>query len=153
MAACVQAAIQFEREHDTTIHDFDFKQGDSVLVRNTAIEKALNCKMRLRYNGLVVVIARNKGGAYNIAELDGAVFDRPVTAFRVISYFTCKSLMIPALDRFIDIGVDRLQEMEDSEIPDPDGDPFGDDEGDLLSQVDHNSNKDPDNGSGEFDSD
>jgi hypothetical protein len=43
--------------------------------------------------------------------------------------------------------------MEDSEILDPDGNPFGDDEGDLLSQVDHNSNEDSDNGSGEFNSD
>jgi hypothetical protein len=107
-----------------------------------AIKKVLNRKMRLRYNGLVVVIARNKGGAYIIAKLDGAVFDCPVTAFRVIPYFTCKSLMIPALDRFIDIGIDRLQEMEDSKVPDPDSGPFGDDEGDLLSQVDHDLNED-----------
>jgi hypothetical protein len=153
MAACVQAAVQFEREHDATIRDFDFKRGDLVLIRNTAIEKALNRKMRPRYNRPVVVIARNKGGAYIISELDGAVFDCPVAAFRVIPYFAHKSLTIPALDRFIDIGVDRLRDMEDSKISDPDGDPFGDDEGNLLSQVDHDSNEDSDNRSGEFNSD
>ena len=37
-----KAAIRFEQEHGQTIHDFDFKTGDLVLVRNTAIEKALN---------------------------------------------------------------------------------------------------------------
>jgi hypothetical protein len=153
MAARVQAAVRFEHEHDATICNFDFKQGDLVLIRNTAIEKALNRKMQLRYNGPVVVIARNKGGAYIITELDGAVFDHPIAAFRVIPYFACKSLMIPALDRFIDIGVDRLRDMEDSKISDPDSNPFGDDEGDLLSQVNHDSNEDSDNGSGEFDSD
>jgi hypothetical protein len=69
------------------------------------IEKALNCKMQLRYNRLVIVIFRNKGRAYIIAKLDGAVFDHPVAAFRVIPYFSHKSLTTPALDRFIDIGV------------------------------------------------
>jgi hypothetical protein len=124
-----------------------------VLIQNTVIEKALNCKMRLRYNRPVVVISRNKGRAYIIGKLDGAVFDCPVAVFRVIPYFTRKLLTIPALDRFIDIGVNRLREMEDSEIMNPDGDPFGDDEGDLLSQVNHNLNEDSDNSSGEFDSD
>jgi hypothetical protein len=153
MAACIQAAVRFEHEHDATICDFNFKWGNLVLVWNTAIEKALNRKMRPTYNRPVVVIARNKGRAYIIAELDGAVFDCPVAVFRVIPDFARKSLTIPTLDRFIDIGVDRLREMEDSEIPDPDGDPFGDDEGDLLNQVNHDLNEDSDNGSGEFNSD
>ena len=37
-----KAAIWFEREHGRTIHDFDFKTGNLILVRNTAIKKALN---------------------------------------------------------------------------------------------------------------
>jgi hypothetical protein len=81
MAARVQAAVQFEREHSATIRDFDFKCGDLVLVRNTAIEKSLNRKMRARYLGPLVVVSRNKGGAYIISELNGSVFDRPVAAF------------------------------------------------------------------------
>src|SRR5882672_4583312 len=39
-----RAALRFEREHTATIRDYDFKRGDLVLVRNTAIEKALNRK-------------------------------------------------------------------------------------------------------------
>ena len=46
MAARVQAAVRFEREHSATVRDFNFGRGDLVLVRNTAIEKALNRKMR-----------------------------------------------------------------------------------------------------------
>ena len=46
MAARIQAAVRFEREHSATVRDFNFSQGDLVLVRNTAIEKALNQKMR-----------------------------------------------------------------------------------------------------------
>ena len=69
------------------IHNFDFKLGDLILVQNTTIEKALNRKMRPRYLGPLIVLARNKGEAYIIAELDGLVFDRPIAAFHIIPYF------------------------------------------------------------------
>ena len=74
MSSRVRAAVRFEQEHAVTIRDFDFKRGDLVLIRNTAIEKALNRKMRARYLGPLVVLARNKGGAYIICELNGSVF-------------------------------------------------------------------------------
>jgi len=77
----VQAAIRFEKEHARTIR-LDFKLGDLVLVRNTAIEKALNRKIARTILGPLIVLSRNKGGAYVRCELDGSVFDRPVAAFR-----------------------------------------------------------------------
>jgi len=112
MAARVQAAVRFEREHSATIRDFDFKCGDLVLVRNTAIEKSLNRKMRARYLGPLVVVSRNRGGAYIISELNGSVFDRPVAAFRVIPYFARTKITIPDLSDFIDISTERLRDME-----------------------------------------
>jgi hypothetical protein len=42
MSAHLQAAVRFEREHAATIHDFDFQQGNLVLVCNTVIKKSLN---------------------------------------------------------------------------------------------------------------
>jgi hypothetical protein len=112
MAARIQAAVRFEREHAATIRDFNFQRGDLVLVRNTAIEKALNRKMRARYIGPLVVISRNKGGAYIICELNGSVFDRPVAAFRVVPYFARKSIPLPDLSDYLDITTDRLRDME-----------------------------------------
>ena len=77
-SAQLKAALQ---DHAHTIQDLDFKLGDLVLVQNTAIEKALNRKMRVRYLGPCIVVSRNKGGAYITAELDSSVFDQPIAAF------------------------------------------------------------------------
>jgi hypothetical protein len=110
MATLVQAAIQFEREHAVTIRYFDFKRGDLVLIRNTAIEKGFNRKMRSRYLGPLVVISRNKGHAYILCELNGSVFD----AFRVIPYFAHKAIALPDLSDFLDITTDKLRKMEEA---------------------------------------
>ena len=120
--ARLEAARRFERDHSAQIQEFNFKLGDLVLVRNTAIEKALNRKMRARYLGPLIIISRNKGGAYIVAELDGSVLDRPVAAFRVIPYFARSSITIPSLDDLLDISKDRLAQMEDSTDIDPDDD-------------------------------
>ena len=117
-----KAAVIFEREHSHTIRDYDFKLGDLVLVRNTAIEKALNRKMRARYLGPCIVISKNRGGAYILAELDGAVFDRPTAAFRVIPYFARRSITLPPLDDLLDVSSARLEELENSLLADPEED-------------------------------
>jgi hypothetical protein len=122
MSARLQAAVRFEKDHAATIRNFDFQRGDLVLVRNTAIEKSLNRKMRPRYLGPLVVVSRNRGGAYIICELNGAVFDRPIAAFRVIPYFARRSLPLPDLENFLDIPASRLNELEDSTAADPEAD-------------------------------
>jgi hypothetical protein len=48
---------QIRKDHAATIRNFDFKAGTLVLIRNTAIKKALNRKMRPRYLGPLVVVS------------------------------------------------------------------------------------------------
>jgi len=115
-----RAALRFEREHATVIRDFNFGKGDLVLVRNTAIEKALNKKMRPRYFGPMVVVSRNRGGAYIICDLDGTLAHAPIAAFRIVPYFAREHLDLPDLEQHIDVSADRLRELEDTTVADPD---------------------------------
>ena len=77
----LEAAKCFEKEHSASIKDYRLTRGDLVLVQHTAIEKSLNRKMLPRYIGPLVVISRNRGGAYIICELDGSIWDHPVAQF------------------------------------------------------------------------
>jgi hypothetical protein len=110
--ARLKAARRFEQDHLRTLKDFDFQHSSLVLMRNTQIEKSLNKKMRARYIVPLIVISRNYGSAYILAELDGTVLHRPIAAFRLLPYFTRKSIPLPP--DFIDIDDTRLREMEHS---------------------------------------
>ena len=102
-SAHIKAMIRFKQEHSSTITDYNFKLSDLVLIRNTAIEKSLNRKMRARYIGPLIVISQNKGSVYIISELNGSVFDRLIAAFHVIPYFVRQHINVPPLDELIDI--------------------------------------------------
>ena len=80
-ATWIKATVHFEQEHAATIIKYNFKLGDLILIRNTAIKKSLNHKMRARYLGLLIVISQNKGGAYIVSKLNGSVFDHLIAAF------------------------------------------------------------------------
>ena len=110
----VREAREFEAKHRATIRDFDHKPRTMVLLRNTAIEKSLNKKTRRRFLGPYVVVSRNRGGAYVLAELDGTVFDRPVAAFRVHPFFARKEPIDLPLE-WLDTDPQRLRELEASE--------------------------------------
>jgi hypothetical protein len=87
-------------------------------MRNTQIEKSLNEKMHARYIGPLIVVSRNYGSTYILAELDGTVLHHPIAAFRLLPYFTHKSIPLPPY--FINIDDTRLREMEHSLVADGD---------------------------------
>ncbi len=129
--ARLKAAARFEQEHAHTIQEYQFKLGDLVLIRNTRIEKSLNRKIRPRYLGPLIVISRNRGGAYILAELDGTLFDRTIAAFRVVPYFARQNLPLPPLEELLDVSQKRLRELENTAAPDPD-----DEEEELSAEAD-----------------
>lgn len=135
--ARVLAARRFERDHGNVIKDFQFQRGALVLARNTAIEKALNRKMRPRYVGPLVVIAKNKGGAYLLCELDGSVLDRPVAAFRLIPYFARRAIPLP--EDALDTELERLRKMQESRSQ---GDDDDEEEADAWTEDGGSSSED-----------
>jgi hypothetical protein len=113
-----KAAIHFEKTHACTIHNLNFKQGDLVLIHNTAIEKALNRKIQPQYLGPLIVISHNFGGTYIISKLNGSIVHHLITTFHVIPCFAQKYIPIPK--HFININSTRLQEttnIDDDEFP------------------------------------
>ena len=105
---------KLEESHARTIKDYDFKRGSLVLVRNTRFDKTLGHKARMRYLGPLIILSRNRGGAYIVCELDGTVWKRPVGAFRVIPYRARHSLPIPDLDDFLDVSRKEFDELKSS---------------------------------------
>ncbi|VDC04554.1 unnamed protein product [Peniophora sp. CBMAI 1063] len=132
--ARIEAACRFEAEHAATIHDYDFKAGSLMLMRNTHYDKGLKNKTRSRYLGLLVIISRNRSGAYIVCELGGSVHHCPIAVFRLIPYFAQQLITLPNLDGLLDISMARLREMEDSDKADDD------DEGDGEGLVDEELN-------------
>jgi hypothetical protein len=53
----------------------------------------------------MVVVSRNKGGAYIVCDLDGTLAHAPVAAFRVVPYFARLHIDIPDLEQHINVGV------------------------------------------------
>ena len=75
--------------------------------------------MHLHYFGPMVVISKNKGGAYIICNLDGTLAHSPVTAFRIVPYFTQENIDLLDLEQHIDVSAARLCKLENT-TTDPD---------------------------------
>jgi hypothetical protein len=80
----------------------------------------LNRKTKPRFFGPMVVVRRNRGGAYILAELDGAVSKLSYAAFRVIPYHARSRATIPVtkIVRMTEEELDRM--AKDSEDADTD---------------------------------
>jgi len=85
---------------------------------------SLDRKMKPCYLGPMVVITRNKGGVYIVAEMDGSVWHEKVGAFRLVLYFARHKIYLPrGIEEFVDIAkktLDELKESDDTEKSQPD---------------------------------
>ncbi|KAG5634989.1 hypothetical protein H0H81_012786, partial [Sphagnurus paluster] len=72
-------------------------------------------KMKPQYLGPLIIVSRNKGGAYIVCELHGTVLHQPIAAFQLFPYFACWNIPLP--DSALDIDTKRLWEMEADTTP------------------------------------
>ncbi|THU89609.1 hypothetical protein K435DRAFT_589656, partial [Dendrothele bispora CBS 962.96] len=110
--------LRYQRIHNATIQEFDFKPGELVLIRNPIIDKGVGGKMEPRYFGPMIIIrrtkgGRTKGGSYIVAEMNGAVYQSKIAAFRVVPYRSHYKLKLPSnLNDLIELSEHCLNEIE-----------------------------------------
>lgn len=111
------AAKHWEQEHKNKIKDFNFTEGDLVLVRNSIIEKSLDKKTMPRYFGPMVVVRRTKGGSYILAEVDGSLSRLRYAAFRLHPYYIRHKVKIN-ISHLRETSTSQLEELthEDKEV-------------------------------------
>jgi len=123
---------QFERRFHHKIRMDKFETGDMVLLRNTPIEKSLQRKQFPRYLGPYQVVRKNRGGAYVLAELDGAEIAEPYGAFRLMPYITRNHWFMQSLER-----QNETDSETDSEPPVQNNlDEFSSEEGEFAEDKD-----------------
>jgi len=95
------SAKDFEAKYANTIRNYEFEKGNLVIVRNSRIEMSWDRKAKPRWFGPMIVVKRYDGGAYQLAELDGAVSATRFAAFRLLPYYPRNSIAIPSDDFFV----------------------------------------------------
>src|SRR5882724_5041614 len=81
-----QSAAEFVKCFSSTIQDYNFQVGSLVLVCNSRIEKELNHKTKPQFLGPMVIVHQTQGGAYILAELNGAISRLQYATFCIIPY-------------------------------------------------------------------
>jgi hypothetical protein len=98
------AARAYEEKYAATIHNYDFKPGRLVLVRDKRIEKDFDKKILPRYNGPYIVVSRTQRGSYRIAELDGTISKLRISASRVVPFHHRPHTILP----IVPLGDDKV---------------------------------------------
>ncbi len=88
-SARIQSQNQYLQRYKRRLQKDEYKPGELVLVQNSRLEMTVNCfKTDPRYLGPYEVVRKTAGGAYKLQELDGAIFDKSIAAFRLLPYVT-----------------------------------------------------------------
>jgi hypothetical protein len=119
LKARYQSIRNFEQHYRRSIVDYNFKPGAYVLVCNSKVEYELSRKTKPCYLGPMIVVCRTKGGAYILAELDGAVSKLRYAAFRLLPYLPCNEAKI-SVTSITGLDEEALNSLASENIEEPD---------------------------------
>jgi hypothetical protein len=80
--------LQFEQRFIKRLFRDEYKKGELVLVRNTAIELSHNRKSLPRYLGPFQVDERSSEKSYILRDLDGSLQKKRTAAYRLLPYIS-----------------------------------------------------------------
>jgi hypothetical protein len=80
--------LQFEQRFITRLSRDEYKKGELVLVRNTAVEMSHNRKSLPRYLGPFQVEAKSSEKSYILKDLDGSLQKKRTAAYRLLPYIS-----------------------------------------------------------------
>src|SRR5882724_1268400 len=117
LKATKQSAAQFVKHFSSAIQEYDFEVRSLILVRNSCIKKELNCKTKPHFLGPMVIVHHTKGGAYILAELNGAISRLQYAAFRIIPYLTRFTDRVPVTSLLDEAELEDIQLHSESFPP------------------------------------
>ncbi|KZT31539.1 hypothetical protein SISSUDRAFT_966677, partial [Sistotremastrum suecicum HHB10207 ss-3] len=86
---------QFSKRFHSSLRDIDYVPGSLVLVRNVIMDKGIRTKTEPRYLGPFVVVRKNTGGAYVLAEMNGQESSSTFFPARLVPFYSRDSDTIP----------------------------------------------------------
>ena len=86
--ACFASKQQFEQQFIKRLSHDEYKKGELVLVRNTAIELSHNRKSLPRYLGPFQVEEKSSEKSYILRDLDGSLQKKRTAAYRLLPYIS-----------------------------------------------------------------
>ncbi|KAI5895740.1 uncharacterized protein SCHCODRAFT_02451504, partial [Schizophyllum commune H4-8] len=83
-----RSKTQFERRFTKRLRREDYREGELVLLKNSANERRVGADVKIaaRYLGPFMIVRKNRGGAYILQELDGTVIAGGVAPRRLLPY-------------------------------------------------------------------
>jgi len=103
-----QSAAEFVKHFSSTIQDYDIQVGSLVLVTTLTLRKDLTTRQALLH-WPHSCCSSDKGGAYILAKLNGAISRLKYASFQVIPYLVRFPDCLPATSLMDDIKLEDVQ--------------------------------------------
>jgi hypothetical protein len=94
---------QFEKKYNRLLRREDNNPGDLVIAQNLSTFKSHNCKHKAQYLGPMEVDRKTLGGSYVLKDLNGAVNQRGVAAYRLFSYYSRGAQRLDRIEKVGDV--------------------------------------------------